>query len=162
MLLRRRKRSKVPPRVSRRSALRSSKDESVLARPLLGYSLLFGPSIVYEQPVRCFQSRHSACHKRLPTGNEDRSVYRASLTDRRANRMSRRVSRSLTPLRRAISISSRRRMASKPSSLSMPTGETWSLTADHVASKALSKISRSSGSNSVSYTHLTLPTNREV
>ena len=43
------------------------------------------------------------------------------VTGRRANRMSRRVSRSLTPLRRAISISSRRRMASRPSSLSMST-----------------------------------------
>ena len=66
---------------------------------------------------------------------------------RRANRMSRRVSGSLTPPKRAISISSRWRIASRPSSLSKLTGGSFSLTADHVASKALSKISRTSGSN---------------
>jgi hypothetical protein len=62
--------------------------------------------------------------------------------------MSRRVSESLTPLKQAISISSRRRIASRPSSLSKSMGGSFSLTAAHVASKALSKISRSSGSNS--------------
>ena len=66
---------------------------------------------------------------------------------RRANRTSRRVSGSLTLLKQAISISSRRRMASKPSSLSKSDGGMLSLTADHVTSKARSKISRSSGSN---------------
>jgi len=67
---------------------------------------------------------------------------------RRANRMSRRASGSLTPLKQAISISSRRRMPPKPSSLSKSNGAWPPLTAAHAASKALSKISRSSGSNS--------------
>ena len=61
--------------------------------------------------------------------------------------MSRRVSGSLTPLKQAISISSRRRMASRPSSLSKSTRGSPSFTAVHAASKAFSKISRSSGSN---------------
>jgi hypothetical protein len=73
-------------------------------------------------------------------------TYRASLTGRRANKTSRRVSGSLTPLNRAISISSRLSITSKPLSRSKSAGEK-SLIAEHVASKALSKISRSSGSN---------------
>src|SRR5262245_37272295 len=61
--------------------------------------------------------------------------------------MSRRDSGSFTPLKHAISISSRRSISSKPSSLSKSSEESRSLTADHVDSKALSKISMSSGSN---------------
>jgi hypothetical protein len=66
---------------------------------------------------------------------------------RRAKRVSRRVSGSLTPLKQASSTSSRLRMASKPSSLSKSIRVSLPLTAAHVASNALSRISRSSGSN---------------
>jgi hypothetical protein len=87
--------------------------------------------------------RPGPIHSRAST-----TLYSAGLTDgRRVNRMSRRVSGSLTPLKQAISISSRRRMASRPSSLSKSTGRSFPLTASHVTSKAFSKISRSSGSN---------------
>jgi len=54
--------------------------------------------------------RPGPIHSRAST-----TLYSAGLTDgRRVNRMSRRVSGSLAPLKQAISISSRRRMASRP------------------------------------------------
>jgi hypothetical protein len=83
----------------------------------------------------------------LPPSRDLHPAVGASLSGRRANRRSRRVSASLTPVKQAISISSRRMMASSPSSLSKLSGQSAPLTAAKVASKVRSKISRSSGSN---------------